>query len=404
MDDGGPSAAIVSDRVLSGVITVCEGPEARTAVPAGVCGGLFAVCFQSCLNSVDGTNVNRIVIIQFLALLPTVFTYLLPKEGAVDDRLPVPQWPSEFTTNRPSHCLSYNPRSSDAAQYAIAAGCTGAKADLWLHGTDLLVGSSFADLDVKHTLRTLYLDPLLAKLDAKRKASGDSEAQHGLFEDPAQSFVLVLEFKTWQHAALSELDSHLYGLRQGGYLTRMNGSEVIPGPVTVVVTGQGEHHVRAGHDAEHDEIFFDASLDELTMKDYDQPWKLTHRVSSNDNKSRDPNTAPTNPLEPQKGLSAEAPSSTIYSATAHLIESIGYPRRGRFSPQQIALLRAQVHAAHRRGLRVRYEGILQGQGRLSDYIWRVLVREGVDMIDVDWKASYHRAWWQQWFTYRPTSD
>ena len=397
MDGRGPPAAIISDRMLSGTMAIGGSPEVRTDVPTGVCGGHLSVCLIDLEYCPCITNKHRIIIIQFLALLPTVFKYMLPKEGAVDDRLPVPQWPSEFTTNRPSHCLSYNPRSRDAAQYAIAAGCTGAKADLWLHGTDLLVGSSFTDLDTKHTLRSLYFDPLQKELDAKRNAPKDSQAQPGLFEDPAQSFVLVLEFKTWQHAALSELDSHLYGLRQGGYLTRMNGSEVIPGPVTVVVTGQGEHHVRSGHDAEYDEIFFDASLDELTMMDYD-PWKLTHRGPPK------PNTPPTNVLKPKKGLSAEAPSSTIYSATATFSESVGFPRRGRFSPQQIALIRAQVQAAHRRGLRVRYEGVPQGRGRLSDYIWRTLVQEGVDMIDVDWQAAYHRAWWQRWFTYRPTSD
>ena len=397
MDGGGSPAAIISDRMLSGSMAIGGSPQVRTDISSCVCCGDLSVCLVASEHGLYITNKYRIIAIQFLALLPTVFTYLLPKTDAVDERLPVPQWPSEFTTNRPSHCLSYNARSRDAAQYAIAAGCTGAKADLWLHGTDLLVGSSFIDLDTKHTLRSLYFDPLLAKLDAKRNASKDPQAQPGLFEDPAQSFVLVLEFKTWQHAALSELDSHLYGLRKGGYLTRMNGTEVIPGPVTVVVTGQGEHHVRAGHDAEYDEIFFDASLDELTMKDYD-PWKLTHRGRPK------ANAPPANALQPKKGLSAEAPSSAIYSATAYFNESVGYPRRGRFSPQQIALIRAQVQAAHRRGLRVRYEGVPQVQGRMSDYIWRTLIREGVDMIDVDWQAAYHRAWWQRWFTYRPTSD
>lgn len=379
--------------MLSRTMAISESSKVWTSVLTGVCGGHLSVCLIGLGYCLCITNKNRIITVQFLALLPTFFAYMLPKEGTADNRLPVLQWPSGFSTNRPGHCLSYNPHSRGAAQ----SSCMSVKVDLWLHGTDLLVGSSVTDFNMKYTLRSLYFDPLQKELDAKRNALKDSQSQPKLFGDSTQSFVLVLEFKTWQHAALSELDSDLYGLRQSGYLTWMNGSEVIPGPVTVVVTGQREHYLRSGHDAEYNEIFFDTLLDELTMKDYD-PWKLTHRDPPKSN------TSSTNILKPNKGLSTGAPSSTIYSATATFSESVGFPRQGRFSPQQIALIRAQVQAAHRRGLWVRYEGVPQGQGRLSDYIWRILVREGVDMIDVDWQAAYHRAWWQRWFTNHLASD
>ena len=334
---------------------------------------------------------------------------MLPKESG-ENPASRAQWPSEVNTpisNSPSGCLSYHPRShSDSIQYAIAAGCTGAKADIWLHGSDLLVGSSFADLDEKYTLQSLYLEPLLAKLQnrpADTLAQGSSPSQPGLFRDPAQSFVLLLEVKTSSHAALPRLVSQLTALRQKGYLTRVDGEKVIPGPVTVVITAHG-----SVDQAYHDEIFFDVSLDELAMEDYDQPWKLSWRPSSSSSSPNDNNVprnpsgaAPTDPTPPRKGLHL-AHSTTVYSATANFHKSIGRPRRGRFSPQQIALIRAQVQAAHRRGLKVRYDAIPQGRGRMCEYIWRVLVQEGADLLDVDWKESYRQAWWHRWFAYRPT--
>lgn len=346
---------------------------------------------------------DSVIIAQSIAIIPTAISYMLPKETG-EDQVPRAQWPSEFVTpnnNSPSRCLSYNPRThTDAIQYAIAAGCTGAKADLWLHSSDLLVGSSFANLDEKHTLQSLYLEPLLAKLQNRPSdtlAQGSSPSQPGLFRDPTQSFILLLEVKTSSHAALPRLVSQLDGLRQKGYLTRLDGEKVIPGPVTVVITGHG-----SVERAYHDEIFFDVSLDELAMEDYDQPWKLSQRKSSSppSNDTRTPSAAPTDTTKPQKGN--HLTHSTIYSATANFHDSIGRPRRGRFSPQQIALIRAQVQAAHRRGLKVRYDAIPQGRGRLCEYIWRVLVQEGADLLDVDWQESYRQAWWHRWFAYRPT--
>lgn len=347
---------------------------------------LYVCLFISLLST---TNIlGRVIIIQFLAILPSLLSYLLPRDH-MSENLPLAQWPSEFNTpNSPGRCLSYNPRThTDSIQYALTAGCTGAKADLWLHRSDLLVGSSFANLDGKHTLQSLYLEPLLANLEARSAAGA-----HGLFDDSAQSFVLLLELKTSRHAALSHLISQLDGLRQKGYLTRMEGLQVIPGPVTVVVTGQDWNRVDRPF---YEEIFFDASLDELTLEDYEQPWKLSSRGSSAFNDARVPIQ------DTQKGL-AETPTAAIYSVTANFPASIGYPRRGRLSPQQIALIRAQISAAHRRGIRVRYEGIPAGRGRLSEYLWRVVVQEGADVVDVDWQASYQQAWWQRWILYRPT--
>lgn len=352
------------------------------------------------------------IVVQFIAIIPSAISYLLPREIPNDDQLPpLAQWPSEFESPvGSSRCLSYNPRThSDAIHYATAAGCTGAKAEIWLHGTDLLVGSSFANLDEKYTLQSLYLDPLLAKLESRRVVTDARPSQTGLFSDPAQSFVLLLDLKTSQHAALPQLVSQLDGLRQKGYLTRMEGEQVVAGPVTVVIAGQGGWNL--GDRAYHDELFFDASLDELTLEDYDQPWRLSHRatpspltpassvpspVSSDTRGSGKPSTN----TNPHKDLAQTY--SAIYSATANFHESIGHPRQGRFSPQQIALIRAQIRAAHRRGIRVRYEGIPQGRGRLSEHIWRALVQEGADVIDVDWQESYQQAWWQRWMTYRPT--
>lgn len=330
---------------------------------------------------------------QFVAILPNVFSYMLPETN--EDPTPVAQWPSGFDApDSPSRCLSYNPRTqTDAIQYAISAGCTGAKADLWLHGSDLLVGSSLATLDEKHTLQSLYLDPLLAKLKNRPSDNVSPTNPSGLFADPAQSFVLVLEMKTSSPAALPMLVSQLNALRQHGYLTRIGGrDELVSRPVTIVLTG----HKKTVDRPYHDVVFFDSSLDELALEDYDQPWKLSHRAQGgvpSAISSREPHVSQSH---------KQSTNAALFSATANFHDSIGRPQRGRFSPQQLALIRAQVQAAHRRGLKARYYGVPQGRGRLSEYIWRVLVNEGADLLDVNWEESYRQAWWRRWGTYRPS--
>lgn len=71
---------------------------------------------------------------------------------------------------------------------ALAAGCTGIEADVWLSqdGNDLLVGHDRASLAPHRTLKSMYLDPLFAILkhrnfEEKRDNSTVYDQARGIF-------------------------------------------------------------------------------------------------------------------------------------------------------------------------------------------------------------------------------
>ncbi|KAL4956890.1 hypothetical protein BDW69DRAFT_181138 [Aspergillus filifer] len=139
----------------------------------------------------------------------------------------------------------------DAVGYALASGCTGVKADIWLRHRDLLVGNSPSDLDEEKTLQTTFLDLLQAGLYTRNSASVESNEKHsnssdktspiGLFdEDPSQTFTLFLDVQTPMHRAWPLLVAQLRTLNESGYLSHRNAEEgLVLRPITVVVLGKG---------------------------------------------------------------------------------------------------------------------------------------------------------------------
>ncbi|RMJ21518.1 hypothetical protein PHISP_07617 [Aspergillus sp. HF37] len=287
-----------------------------------------------------------LVFLQTLTVIPHGISYVQDVVGwRADNRA----WEQTQRTWTP--CLTYSPLEdphSDPIQTSPETGCAGVKTDVWLYNDQLLVGSSVRHLETQQTLQRVYLDPLLRRFEALRPD-----------EDPALGFVLLLELKTSAHALWPYLAALLEPLRNAGHLTHLDGSRVIPGRLTVVVSGRGTADGFRGVDNAQSDIFLDASLDELTLEDYASPSALGR---------------------PRVGLEPD-PLRGFYCATANFQESIGTPRRGRFSEQQIALIRAQVRAAHQRGLRARYEGIPRGHAKQREIVWRELAREGADLVE-----------------------
>jgi len=77
-----------------------------------------------------------------------------------------------------------------------------------------------------------------------------------------------------------------------------------------------------------------------------------------------------------------SPANSYY-ASVSFMKSIGYPWHSSLTQAQLDLLRRQIRGAHARGLKVRYWGIPPWPVGLRNYLWRVLVREGVDYLSVD---------------------
>ncbi|CAI7576894.1 unnamed protein product [Penicillium palitans] len=265
---------------------------------------------------------------------------------------------------------------------ALRAGCTGVEVDVWPWGSDLLVGHSRSTV-LRGTLQSLYLDPLLKMLGTHNAPPSrnwpkvTSQEMVGLFAyDPKQTLTLLIDCKTEGDGTWPVLLEQLNPLREKGYLTHFNGSDVVYGPITVVVGGDASFHVIIENSTYRD-VFYDAPLGNLTFPaditaGYNRPMDSTYN-----------------------------PSNSYYAST-DFRKAIGSLSLGRLSDAQLAVLRSQIHTAHELGLKVRYWGTPTWPVGLRNHVWNVLVHEGVDMLNTDdlrgatkqdWKPRY---WWQWW--------
>ncbi|KAJ5692025.1 hypothetical protein N7462_001448 [Penicillium macrosclerotiorum] len=267
---------------------------------------------------------------------------------------------------------------------ALAAGCISVEADIWLDGDDLRVGHTLRTVLPGQTLRTLYLNPLLDILERHNQpptltttitTSSNSTSQSfisspspnldliGVFAtNTSQSLTLLIDFKASPDLLWPILIKQLQPLREKGYLTHFNGFSIIQRPLTIVVTGAAPFpRIRDAYT--YRDIFYDAPLDDLAT---DSPYN----------------------------------ASNSYYASVDFHRAIGALPLGRLSQDQLAKVRGQIDAAHAHGLKVRYWGTPKWPVGLRNYVWKMLVREGVDVLNVDdlhsatrgdWKE---RGWWR----------
>ncbi|PYH97263.1 hypothetical protein BO71DRAFT_347297 [Aspergillus ellipticus CBS 707.79] len=304
---------------------------------------------------------------------------------------------SHWTTHGvvPVQCHSHNDYWRDVPLHsALNAGCIGVEADIWLSGDDLLVGHTPFTLHHEVTLQSLYLGPLLDLLQKHNTRSSQLEPAHenggpraGVFaNDPTQTLTLLIDFKGNEEEYWTHLMDQLQPFRDGDYLTYFNGSDIISRPITIVATGDAPFHRIVANQTYRD-IFYDAPLDKL-------PLPNSQPSESGLDSSPHALTSPT--------TSSEEPAYTSensYYASVDFRKTIGTLVRNRFSQEQLKRVRAQIEAAHARGLKVRYWGTPSWPRGLRNHIWHVLVREGVDLINVDdlreatmqdWRK--HRSW------------
>ncbi|KAJ5261449.1 hypothetical protein N7478_012044 [Penicillium angulare] len=294
----------------------------------------------------------------------------------------------------PVPCHSHNDYWRRIPLYsAVAAGCTSVEADVWLDGNELRVGHSRKTVLQSQSLRSLYLHPLLEMLEYnnpspanlsksgvyERRAEGSNNDPVGIFvNDPSQTLVLLIDFKKDPEQIWSLLVRQLAPLRNRGYLTHFDGSEMIHRPVTIVATGDAPFH-RILESAPIRDIFFDAPLNSIIHTP-----DLSKKASDYTQREND-------------SLMISAENSYYASGDFHKI--VGSLALGRLTQDQLARLQEQVKAAHARGLKIRYWGTPTWPVGLRNHIWRVLIRENVDVLNVDdlygatrqdWQS---RGWW-----------
>ncbi|KAH6716432.1 hypothetical protein BKA61DRAFT_516037, partial [Leptodontidium sp. MPI-SDFR-AT-0119] len=344
------------------------------------------------------------------------------------------QWPTDATGDiHPVNCHSHNDYWRSVPLYvAVHAGCTGAEADVWLVDDELYVGHKRNALTANRTLQNLYISPLLdliGKQNPLIKYHPDEDYPlylpeetplNGVFDaDPTQTFVLLIDFKSSGPALWQQLDSQLTPFREKGYLTHFNGTAIIERPVTIVGTGNAPFDLLTANDTYRD-VFFDAPLQE--MADLSSQWPNPNRAqdstrghdqSGTDSPASNILDSRINPVFTKlagrgqgKSVTSTFSNDSIYGpfnsyyASTSFTKSIGNVWGSRLTQDQLQLLRSQIRGAHQRGLRVRYWSLPGWPIGLRNHIWHILIREGVDMLNVDdlrhaterdWRKR--KGWW-----------
>ncbi|MEG8274763.1 phosphatidylinositol-specific phospholipase C/glycerophosphodiester phosphodiesterase family protein [Streptomyces sp. AHA2] len=206
------------------------------------------------------------------------------------------------------------------------------EADIHLVGDRLLVAHDAEDLDPSRTLESLYLDPLAARV----------RSHHGsVYRGQRGSLQLLVDIKTEGSSTYLELDRHLRRYRH--LFTTYAHGRVLPGPVTVVVSG--DRAARAPLAAQPiRRAFYDGRLADL---------------------------------------GSQAPASLIPLVSDNWTLNFTWQGVGAFPDAERHKLRGIVTAAHRRGQRVRFWATPDLPGPARDAVWSELLAADVDHLNTD---------------------
>jgi hypothetical protein len=304
----------------------------------------------------------------------------------------------------PVPCHSHNDYWRKIPLYeALYYGCTGVEADVWLFDNELFVGHDTRSLTTDRTLRSMYVDPIVTMLDLRNNGTDGAvsvsdalERKNGIWEtDPQQSLILLIDFKNDGEKIYPFVVAQLSALRDRGYLTYYDGASktVVSGAVTVVGTGNAPYDLITANETYRD-IFFDAPLANL----YEDPDPSTSHPAS---ETRAETTRSVQLSGRALGQGAVGTNSTSsfdssnsYYASVSFKSSIGWVWFGHLSAAQEKLIRGQILGAKNGGLKSRYWGTPDWPKGVRNYVWRVLVEEGVDVLNGDDLADMTRGdWW-----------
>jgi hypothetical protein len=211
----------------------------------------------------------------------------------------------------------------------------------------------------------MYVDPLVTLLEHAN--TPPSLATKGVFaEAPDQTLVLLVDFKNDGHAIYPVVSQQLEALRERGYLSYWNGSSTVYGPITVVATGNTPFDLITANTTYRD-IFFDAPLASLSPSST--------------------STAELQATSGGQGTIGTSPTSSFslhnsYYASVNFGKAVGWVF-WKFTDKQLEAVREQIRGAKERGLKARYWGAPTWPGWRREYVWDVLVREGVGYLNGD---------------------
>ena len=305
------------------------------------------------------------------------------KPGQIGDGLS--SWPTDFSRGiLPIPCHSHNDYWRRVPLYsAIEAGCISIEADVWLIEGEIYVGHSRASLTNERTFANLYINPLLDILAHQNPTTSfhpnGNSSLDGVFDTtPEKSLVLLIDFKTDGPEIWPHIISSLEPLRARNYLSHHDENRMIQGPLTVVGTGNTPFELVSSKSSNpHLDVFFDAPLDQM--------WESKEQPSALANSSS---------LEISPSIDQDLYNATnSYYASASFADTIGYPWQGQLTDQQLSIIRGQLAGAHKRGLKARYWELPFWPIGLRNHIWDLLVKEGIDLLNVDDLAAATQQKW-----------
>ncbi|PWY72235.1 hypothetical protein BO94DRAFT_539359 [Aspergillus sclerotioniger CBS 115572] len=348
-------------------------------------------------------------IVQFISIACGIVVSFFPDEidraterwrhGDRGPTMDILHWPTDISRDIvPARCHSHNDYWRPIPLYsALQAGCVSVEADVWLVDNDLYVGHTKSALTPQRTLQNMYINPLWRILEQQNPITDfhphRDQPPQGVFDtDPSQTLILLIDIKTDGQETWHHVYAQLAPLRERGYLTYFNGTDLIPGPITVVGTGNTPFNMVVANNT-HRDIFFDAPLDKLAEDDdsllnNDQGGDaVTSRSSENVGQGLSG--------LPDTEIRADTFDWTnSYYASVSFKKSIGMHWSFRLTEREVDKIRAQIRGAHRRGLKVRYWGVPSWPRSLRNHLWSMFVREGVDYLNVDDLLSATRQDWQ----------
>lgn len=268
---------------------------------------------------------------------------------------------------------------------------------MWLFDNDLYVGHNTASLTRNRTFTSLYIDPIVKILEHQNPSTEFyNGTDHGVFDtDPGKSLTLLVDVKTGGKETWPWVLKQLQPLRDRGWLSYVENNTLHTGPVTVVGTGNTPFDILTQNKTYRD-AFFDAPLDNM--------WEPRHTTSStaglpefddghpgeflDEGEGSAEEDMSSRPQDAGQGMSGVLPTDKFtvlnsYYASVSFGQAVGRMWRGRLSPRQMRIIRGQIRGAKRRGLKTRYWDLPSWPLGLRNHVWDVLVREGVDVLNVD---------------------
>ncbi|KAF2202618.1 hypothetical protein GQ43DRAFT_470732 [Delitschia confertaspora ATCC 74209] len=310
-------------------------------------------------------------ILAFLHIVPLLGALVLPEVSHTlqnilknTDNSNKYTYPTDLTRGIiPKAFHSHNDYWRDVPFYSgLSYGAISTEADVWLINGTLYVGHELSALTEERTFESLYVNPILDTLHRQNPITNfvTSPTRNGVFDaDAGQTLYLFVDIKTGPMDTWSAVLSALSPLVREDYLSIYDGKTFKSGPVTIIGTGNAPlSTIQSTPLSESNPryAFYDAPLP-LLSSTFDNITRFDSPIAS------------TNFAAQFGNVVMETMNST-----------------------QLDLLREQVTTAHEKGIKVRYWNQPSWPIGTRNAVWRTLIDEGVDFINVDDLAGAAAFW------------